>query len=95
MGSSEGSGDPDDKHWVYPSELQFFQAMARKKHSPQERDMRQVVGIHNAVNEHSWNQVLLWEHGMGSEKCGGPRLVSFSGIPTARSPKAYLNMALG
>ncbi|ORX36882.1 cytochrome c/c1 heme-lyase [Kockovaella imperatae] len=95
VGSSEGAGSDDDKHWVYPSELQFFQAMARKNHSPKEGDMRSVVGIHNAVNEKAWEMVLLWEQGMGSEPCGGPRLISFAGIPTKRSPKSYLYMALG
>ena len=69
--------------------------MARKQHKPKQGDMRNVVQIHNQVNEKSWESLLRWEHGMGSEKCGGPRLVSFAGMPDARSPKAYLYMALG
>lgn len=81
--------------WVYPSEQQFFNAMMRKNHNPQQQDMRTVVPIHNAVNEKAWEEVLLWESGTGSEKCGGPRLVSFSGRPQDRTPKAWLNVALG
>ena len=69
--------------------------MARKNHKPKKGDMNSVVQIHNSVNEKAWLQILEWEHKMGSEKCGGPRLVSFAGTPEARSPKAYLYRALG
>jgi cytochrome c heme-lyase len=95
MGSSEGSGSESDKNWVYPSEQQFFNAMQRKKHNPQVRDMKSVVPIHNAVNEKAWEDILMWEVGMGSEKCGGPRLISFAGKPKVRTPKAWVNVAMG
>ncbi|WRT66136.1 uncharacterized protein IL334_003089 [Kwoniella shivajii] len=82
--------------WVYPSEQQFFNAMLRKNHKPQPKDMRTVVPIHNAVNEKAWEEILMWESRIeGSEKCGGPRLVSFVGKPKERSPKAWFKTALG
>jgi cytochrome c heme-lyase len=57
--------------WVYPSESQFFAAMARKNHDPQTKDMKVIVPIHNAVNERTWYEILKWEEGRGSEACGG------------------------
>jgi cytochrome c heme-lyase len=69
--------------------------MMRKNHNPQARDMRTIVPIHNAVNEKAWEQVLMWEAGMGADRCGGPRLVSFVGRPKDRTPKAWLMTALG
>ncbi|CAD6566916.1 MAG: Cytochrome c1 heme lyase [Tremellales sp. Tagirdzhanova-0007] len=93
IGSSEGSGSGEK--WVYPSEEQFFSAMHRKNHNPKSKDMRTVVPIHNAVNEKAWEEVLMWESRMGGEKCGGPRLISFAGRPKDRTPKAWINTALG
>ncbi|KDQ10153.1 hypothetical protein BOTBODRAFT_36439 [Botryobasidium botryosum FD-172 SS1] len=84
-----------DQNWVYPSQAQFFAAMARKNHNPQEQDMRVVVPIHNAVNERAWGEVLRWESGRGGEKCGGVKLVSFKGKPQERSIKAKWNILLG
>lgn len=95
IGSSEGPGLDTHENWVYPSERQFFNAMQRKNHSPKAADMKSVVPIHNAVNEKAWEEILAWEAGMGSEKCGGPRLISFSGRPKDRTPKAWINVALG
>jgi cytochrome c heme-lyase len=96
IGSSEGANQKDeDGNWVYPSEEQFFNAMQRKNHKPRAGDMRSIVPIHNAVNERAWEEILAWEAGMGSEKCGGPRLVSFAGKPKQRTPKAWINTALG
>ena len=93
IGSSEGSGSGEK--WVYPSEEQFFAAMHRKNHKPKSKDMRTIVPIHNAVNEKAWEEVLMWESRMGGEKCGGPRLISFAGRPKDRTPKAWINTALG
>jgi cytochrome c heme-lyase len=69
--------------------------MLRKQHNPRAEDMRTVVPIHNAVNEKAWEEVLMWEAGMGSENCGGPRLVSFAGRPKDRTPKAWAKTMLG
>ncbi|KIJ05733.1 hypothetical protein PAXINDRAFT_93052 [Paxillus involutus ATCC 200175] len=84
-----------DAHWVYPSEAQFFAAMARKNHNPQTADMKSIVPIHNAVNERAWSEVLKWEAGRGGENCGGVKLVNFKGRPNDISPKARLMTVLG
>lgn len=86
---------PNDSNWVYPSEAQFFSAMARKNHNPQAADMKTIIPIHNAVNERAWSEILKWERGKGGEACGGIQLVNFKGRPNDRSPKARLNELLG
>jgi cytochrome c heme-lyase len=80
---------------VYPSEAQFYAAMARKDHNPRAPDMRVVVPIHNAVNERAWSHIREWEVGRGGERCGGVRLVSFKGRPGDPSPKARILTLLG
>src|ERR1700734_505213 len=57
----------DEGNWVYPSEAQFFAAMARKNHNPQTTDMKTIVPIHNAVNERAWGEIIKWEAGRGGE----------------------------
>lgn len=57
-----------DGNWVYPSEAQFFAAMARKNHNPQAADMKTIVPIHNAVNERAWAEVMKWEAGRGGSR---------------------------
>ncbi|KAK7204804.1 cytochrome C1 heme lyase [Myxozyma melibiosi] len=81
--------------WVYPSEEMFYKAMKRKNWDPEAADMRVVVPIHNAVNERAWNEILQWERPMGASKCGGPKLVSFSGDAKNISPRARFNSLLG
>ena len=85
----------DGSNWVYPSESQFYNAMARKNHNPQATDMKVIVPIHNAVNERAWAEVMKWEEGEGGEKCGGVKLVSFKGRPNDRTPKAWVKTILG
>ncbi|WWC70444.1 uncharacterized protein I206_104395 [Kwoniella pini CBS 10737] len=93
--NNEIKKDKDGK-WIYPSEQQFFNAMIRKNHNPNLKDMKTVVPIHNAVNEKAWEEILFWESKIeGSEKCGGPKLISFVGKPKERSPKAWFKTALG
>lgn len=93
--------DPStSKHWVYPSPSQFFQAMARKQHNPQEKDMDVVVPIHNAVNERAWQQILEWERSFGDggqsyAACGGPKLVSFKGKPKEATWRAWWRSMIG
>ncbi|KAJ3867383.1 cytochrome c/c1 heme-lyase [Lentinula novae-zelandiae] len=84
-----------DGNWVYPSEAQFFAAMARKNHNPQVVDMKTIVPIHNAVNERAWFEVMKWESGRGGEACGGVKLVNFKGRPNDKSPRARWKMFLG
>lgn len=94
----------EENKWVYPSEGQFFRAMLRKHQAglysdasapPNPADMQTIVPIHNAVNEKAWAEVLAWEAKQGGDKCGGIRLVSFKGRPKERTPKAWINVALG
>ena len=93
--SSIPRADVQDEKWVYPSEAQFFAAMARKQHNPRASDMRVIVPIHNAVNERAWGEVLGWEGGRGGERCGGIKLVSFKGRPNERTPRAWIKTLLG
>lgn len=83
------------ENWVYPSQAQFYAAMARKNHDPKASDMPVLVPIHNAVNERAWSELLKWEHGMGGDKCGGVKLVSFKGRPKDRTIRAWFNVLLG
>ena len=80
---------------MYPSQAQFYAAMARKNHNPQEVDMKVVVPIHNAVNERAWMEIMKWEAGQGGERCGGVKLVSFKGRPNDRTPRAWFYSLLG
>ncbi|KAL7272980.1 Cytochrome c1 heme lyase [Rhizina undulata] len=82
-------------NWIYPSEEMFFNAMKRKEWDPKAEDMRNIVPIHNAVNERAWKEIKEWEAGRGSEKCGGPKLVSFSGDSQKLTPKARLMVLFG
>lgn len=85
----------DGGNWVYPSQAQFYAAMARKKHNPQASDMQVVVPIHNAVNERAWAEVMKWETQQGGDKCGGVKLVSFKGRPKDLTPRARWRTLLG
>lgn len=79
-----------DSNWVYPSEKQFFNAMLRKNWSPEEKDMKTVVPLHNMVNEVAWRYILNWERGQGGEKCGGIQLTSFKGDAKKITPRAAI-----
>ncbi|KAF2086000.1 cytochrome c1 heme lyase-like protein [Saccharata proteae CBS 121410] len=89
------SGASKSGNWIYPSEEMFFNAMRRKNFDPKAEDMQSIVPIHNAVNERAWKEIKEWERGRGSESCGGPKLVSFSGLSTKLTPKARFNTLLG
>ena len=82
-------------NWIYPSQEMFFNAMKRKGHSPETADMATIVPIHNAVNERAWAEIKAWEAGRGAEKCGGPKLISFSGDSSKLSPRARWNALTG
>jgi cytochrome c heme-lyase len=83
------------ENWVYPSEAQFFAAMARKNHHPQAADMKTIVPMHNAVNERAWAEVMRWEAGKGGDACGGIKLVNFKGKPGEISPRARWKTFIG
>jgi len=92
--SEQQSGTSSSGHWIYPSERQFFDALLRKNLSAHPEDMRTIVPIHNAVNEKAWQEILAWERGRGGDKCGGPRLQTFSGTASRLTPRAWLNTTL-
>ncbi|KAI9849567.1 MAG: Cytochrome c1 heme lyase [Thelocarpon superellum] len=93
--SEQESGVSASGKWIYPSEQMFFNAMKRKNYDPKTEDMRAIVPIHNAVNERAWMEIKQWEKGQGAERCGGPRLDSFSGTAAAMTPRARLYTVLG
>lgn len=83
--------DRESGNWIYPSQEMFFNAMQRKGHAANPQDMSSIVPIHNAVNERAWQEIKRWEEGWGSERCGGPKLVSFAGDSKKLTPKAWMN----
>ncbi|RKF60407.1 putative cytochrome c1 heme lyase [Erysiphe neolycopersici] len=91
---NESGVSPEGK-WIYPSEKMFFDAMRRKGFNSDVRDMKTIVPIHNAVNEQAWKEIKQWEKPWLSEKCNGPKLHSFKGLPSSMTPKARLNTWLG
>ena len=86
--------DKKTGNWIYPSEQMFFDAMRRKSFDPQETDMKDIVPIHNAVNERAWYEIKKWEAGR-SDACGGPKLASFSGLSTSLTPRARWKTLMG
>eukprot|EP00038_Savillea_parva_P024737 m.44913 g.44913 ORF g.44913 m.44913 type:complete len:375 (-) comp6592_c0_seq1:260-1384(-) len=82
-------------YWQYPSQQMFFNAMKRKGHEPQEEEMSTIVGMHNAVNERTWSELLQWERQLHPETADAVRLKKFSGDATKISPKARLRSLFG
>ena len=66
--SEKESGVSESGNWIYPSEKMFFEAMKRKGHSSDAKDMKTIVPIHNAVNERAWKEIKEWERPWGSEE---------------------------
>jgi len=85
----------EDSRWIYPSERMFFDAMKRKDWDPKEADMKSIIPIHNAVNERAWHEIVKWEQGYGSDRCGGPKLVTFQGDASKLTPKARMLSLVG
>ncbi|PVU99671.1 hypothetical protein BB560_005465 [Smittium megazygosporum] len=85
---------PSNDVWIYPSEQMFFNAMKRKNHNVDEKDMKTVVPIHNAVNEMCWKKILEWES-MHKTECGTPRLLRFEGKANDVTLRARLKTLFG
>ncbi|KAB5583411.1 cytochrome c/c1 heme-lyase [Coniochaeta sp. 2T2.1] len=96
LNNESETGPHASGNWIYPSELQFFEAMRRKGFTQtQVSDMKTVVPIHNAVNEKAWEQIKEWEAPYAGE-CGlGPRLYSFAGVKERMTPRARVKTLLG
>jgi cytochrome c heme-lyase len=57
----EGSAPQQGAFWVYPSAQMFHAALERKGQSADPQDVPAMLAIHNALNEHVWEEVLAWE----------------------------------
>ena len=77
-----------NERWVYPSEQQFMNALARKGHDTNSADVPTIVRIHNDMNEQCWEEIKRWEALTSCTEA--PRLIKFRGRPTEMTPKAWL-----
>jgi len=89
----------ENEFWRYPSQQMFWNAMLRKgwrwKESDlAEKDMSDIIKIHNSNNEQAWQEVLKWEALHGYE-CGNPKLKSFGGKAQDYSPRARMRNLMG
>ncbi|CAB3404038.1 unnamed protein product [Caenorhabditis bovis] len=85
--------------WTYPSPQMFWNAMLKKGWRWQddqlsEKDMKNIIAIHNANNEEAWKEVLKWENLLHPE-CAEPKLKSFKGDAKNISPRARFRKLLG
>jgi len=86
--------------WTYPSPQMFWNAMLRKgwrwKESEiSEKDMNDIINIHNANNELAWQEVLKWEALHATPGSEQPKLKRFSGFAQKFSPRARLRSWMG
>ncbi|XP_030370251.1 cytochrome c-type heme lyase [Scaptodrosophila lebanonensis] len=91
--------DGSVQFWQYPSQQMFWNAMLRKgwrwkKEDVSQKDMGDIIRIHNANNEQAWQEVLKWE-ALHAKECGNPRLKSFGGKAKDFSPRARFRSLLG
>jgi cytochrome c heme-lyase len=50
------------ERWEYGSPQQMYNAMARKGYdNTNSEDVPAMVGVHNWINEKSWQEILQWE----------------------------------
>lgn len=97
--SSIPKATAEGEFWVYPSQQMFWNAMLRKgwrwkEEDISQKDMEDIVKIHNANNEQAWREVLKWE-ALHARECTNPRLKSFGGKATKYSPRARIRHWLG
>lgn len=90
--------DTDEK-WVYPSQQMFWNAMLRKGWRWQEEDVKQkdmadIISIHNSNNEQAWEEVLKWE-ALHARECCNPKLRKFGGKAKEFSPRARIRNWMG
>lgn len=77
----------------------FWNAMLRKgwrwrDEDISQKDMDDIIRIHNANNEQAWLEVLKWE-ALHARECGHPKLKSFGGKATSYSPRARIRWLMG
>uniref|UniRef100_A0A1E1X9S6 Holocytochrome c-type synthase n=1 Tax=Amblyomma aureolatum TaxID=187763 RepID=A0A1E1X9S6_9ACAR len=93
------AGGAEGETWEYPSQQMFWNAMLRKgwkwrEADLQPEDMAHIIRIHNANNDHAWEEVLKWE-ALHAKECCTPRLKKFGGKATDYSPRARIRSWLG
>ncbi|KAK1786327.1 hypothetical protein P4O66_018024 [Electrophorus voltai] len=87
-------------NWVYPSEQMFWNAMLRKgwrwkEQDISQKDMSNIIKIHNQNNEQAWKEILRWE-ALHSKECPcGPTLVRFGGKAKDFTPRARFRHWIG
>ncbi|XP_011685809.1 PREDICTED: cytochrome c-type heme lyase [Wasmannia auropunctata] len=89
----------EGEFWIYPSQQMFWNAMLRKgwrwkNDDISQKDMDDIIKIHNANNEQAWLEVLKWE-ALHARECGNPKLRSFGGKATKYSPRARIRHWMG
>ncbi|XP_066880148.1 holocytochrome c-type synthase isoform X2 [Kogia breviceps] len=89
-----------DKKWVYPSEQMFWNAMLRKgwkwkDEDISQKDMYNIIRIHNQNNEQAWKEILKWEALHAAECPCGPSLIRFGGKAKEYSPRARIRSWMG
>uniref|UniRef100_A0A8C5R0Q3 Holocytochrome c-type synthase n=1 Tax=Leptobrachium leishanense TaxID=445787 RepID=A0A8C5R0Q3_9ANUR len=87
-------------NWVYPSEQMFWNAMLRKGWKWKEddlaqKDMENIIKIHNQNNEQAWSEILKWEALHAKECPCGPSLARFGGKAKEFSPRARIRSWMG
>ncbi|XP_014045712.1 holocytochrome c-type synthase isoform X3 [Salmo salar] len=89
-----------DQNWVYPSEQMFWNAMLRKGwHWKDEdlgqKDMTNIIKIHNQNNEQAWQEILKWEQFHKKACPCGPSLLRFGGKAKEFTPRARFRHWMG
>jgi len=91
-----------DKTWQYPSPQMFWNAMTRKgwrwqDDEPTQKDMNDIINIHNVNNERAWQEVLLWERTFHQDECPWDKikLKKFSGKAKDFSWRAKIRGYMG
>nr|XP_003477652.1 cytochrome c-type heme lyase-like [Cavia porcellus] len=89
-----------EKKWVYPSEQMFWNAMLRKgwrwkDEDISQKDMYNIIKIHNQNNEQAWKEILKWEALHAVECPCGPSLIRFRGKAKQYSPRARIRSWMG
>nr|SVE75362.1 EOG090X0CJG [Daphnia dolichocephala] len=97
--SSIPKAGAENEFWQYPSQQMFWNAMLRKgwrweESALEQKDMDDIIKIHNSNNEQAWREVLKWE-ALHASECGNPRLKSFGGKAKDYSPRARIRQMLG
>uniref|UniRef100_A0A8I5N0K8 Holocytochrome c-type synthase n=1 Tax=Papio anubis TaxID=9555 RepID=A0A8I5N0K8_PAPAN len=89
-----------EKKWVYPSEQMFWNAMLKKgwkwkDEDISQKDMYNIIRIHNQNNEQAWKEILKWEALHAAECPCGPSLIRFGGKAKEYSPRARIRSWMG